>query len=285
MTSCLNCGIENPPSKSNKPRKYCSKKCANTYLHAVEAGRNPNSKNLNWKRKTIIEKLERAKRKALYEWYCENRWSAKRIADVFDMNKATVWAKSKAFGIKGETILWSGKKLFFTEEEAKRIAAEEISPDHDNEFLRRIRAVARERSKHRRQKPEVKAHYAKYRREKRKRFPAYRLRCNVSALIYNALVRKQGLVKGGSTFSHLPYTPMQLKEHIESQFDNHMNWDNYGDYWQLDHIIPQAALIYDSLEHPNFQICWALENLQPLARSKNASKGSFWNGKRHFYKK
>jgi len=62
MTSCLNCGIENPPSKSNKPRKYCSKKCANTYLHAVEAGRNPNSKNLNWKRKTIIEKLERAKK-------------------------------------------------------------------------------------------------------------------------------------------------------------------------------------------------------------------------------
>ena len=49
MTKCLNCGAKNPPSKSNKPRKYCSKKCANTYLYNIEASKNPNSKNPNWK--------------------------------------------------------------------------------------------------------------------------------------------------------------------------------------------------------------------------------------------
>ena len=292
MTKCLNCGVKNPPSKSNKPRKYCSKKCANTYLYNIEASKNPNSKNPNWKKKTILEKQKRAERKALYEWYCENRWSPKRIAEEFNMVAATVWAKSKALDIEGEMIMWSGKKLFFTEEQAKRIVTEEIGPNHDNAFLRKRRADAIERGKRRdpdsmrsyRQRPEVKARCAKYRRDKKKRNPAYRLRCNVSALIYDALVRKQGLTKGGSTFEHLPYTPLELKEHIESQFDEHMSWDNYGDYWQLDHITPQAALIYDSLKHPNFQKCWALDNLQPLAKHENASKGSFWNGKRYFYK-
>jgi len=115
--------------------------------------------------------------------------------------------------------------------------------------------------------------------------PALRLSRNVSALVYEALVVKQGLTKGGSTFEHLPYTPLELKEHIENQFNEHMSWDNYGDYWHLDHIVPQAALIYDSLTHPNFQKCWALNNLQPLEKTENLSKGSWHKGKHHRYKK
>ena len=63
-----------------------------------------------------------------------------------------------------------------------------------------------------------------------------------------------------------------------------MSWDNYGTYWQIDHVIPQSALIYDRLTHPNFQNCWALENLQPLESKANASKGSLYDGIRHTYK-
>ena len=88
-------------------------------------------------------------------------------------------------------------------------------------------------------------------------------------------------MKEWSTFEKLGYSPEQLAEHIEKQFTEKMSWENYGTYWQVDHIIPQCALQYDTVEHPNFKKCWALENLQPLPRAQNASKGSRYNGKRY----
>jgi len=62
-----------------------------------------------------------------------------------------------------------------------------------------------------------------------------------------------------------------------------MNWNNHGLYrkniwndndpstwtWQLDHIIPYSNLQYDSLDHPNFKKCWALENLRPYSAKRN----------------
>ena len=103
--------------------------------------------------------------------------------------------------------------------------------------------------------------------------PHYRVMRNVSTLVSRAL-KKQGTTKGGSTFSALPYTPLDLVEHLEKQFDETMNWDNYGSYWDVDHIHPQSLLPYDSLEHPNFQKCWALENLQPLEKNANIRKSN-----------
>jgi len=52
-----------------------------------------------------------------------------------------------------------------------------------------------------------------------------------------------------------------------------MNWDNHGK-WHLDHIYPQSLLPYDSMKHPNFQKCWALDNLHPLEATENISKGN-----------
>ena len=125
-----------------------------------------------------------------------------------------------------------------------------------------------------------------YQREWRKKnnTPERKLRNTVSNSVYSAL-KIGGHTKGGSTFARLPYTPAELKEHIENQFDKNMSWDNYGSYWNVDHIIPQAALIYDSLEHPNFQKCWALSNLRPLECGANASKGALYKDRRYTYNK
>lgn len=143
--------------------------------------------------------------------------------------------------------------------------------------------VKREQEKQEREAQRL-AKAAAYRRKLRQD-PAYKMRDNVRTLVYHTIVLREGKTKGGSTFKHLPYSPQELRNHLESQFDEHMNWDNYGSYWQLDHIIPTAALPYDSLVHPNFAKCWALQNLQPLEKSKNASKGSWYQGKYHWYKK
>jgi len=73
------------------------------------------------------------------------------------------------------------------------------------------------------------------------------------------------------------YDVDQLLDHIESQFDENMTWDNWGRgtdqyYWQIDHIIPRSDLIYDSLQHPNFIKCWSLENLRPLEATENQQR-------------
>jgi len=113
---------------------------------------------------------------------------------------------------------------------------------------------------------------AKRHKERINTDPAYKLRHNVSRMVSLALHRG-GHTKGGSTFAHLPYTPQQLKEHIENQFEPWMTWDNWGE-WHIDHIIPQSALLYDSLEHPNFQKCWDLKNLRPLCAKENIYKSN-----------
>ena len=111
------------------------------------------------------------------------------------------------------------------------------------------------------------------RRNRRSTDPIYKLRCNVSTLVYIAITRRGG-VKNSSVFEYLPYTVKQLREHLESQFDENMNWDNYGSYWHVDHIYPQALLPYENLEDENFQKCWALDNLRPLEKIENIKKSN-----------
>jgi hypothetical protein len=57
--------------------------------------------------------------------------------------------------------------------------------------------------------------------------PSYRLRRRVSSCIANTMA-KRGVSKDHPTWVALPYTPEQLKEHLQAQFDEHMTWDNYG---------------------------------------------------------
>ena len=116
-------------------------------------------------------------------------------------------------------------------------------------------------------------------RERRNGNVSFNLRSRVSCSINKAL-KKLNLPKDSPTWSKLPYTPLQLKEHLESLWEDWMNWDNYGKYdlnirtWHIDHIMPQSKLLYDSMEHPNFIKCWSLSNLQPLEAKENIKKSN-----------
>lgn len=112
-----------------------------------------------------------------------------------------------------------------------------------------------------------------YQRQRRQTDPAYKMRKNVSKSILEAL-KARSKNKTGSVWEALPYTSKQLCEHLEKQFDEYMSWDNYGTYWHVDHIYPQSLLPYENYEDPNFQKCWALENLQPLEAMMNVRKSN-----------
>ena len=120
-----------------------------------------------------------------------------------------------------------------------------------------------------------KAKFNEYLKNKRKNDIAFALRCNVSSTVSMALNRSAGSKNGESVMKYLPYTIEQLKEHLENQFVEGMTWNNRSE-WHIDHIIPQSVLLDGvySMDHPNFQKCWALENLQPLWAKENLSKGN-----------
>lgn len=117
--------------------------------------------------------------------------------------------------------------------------------------------------------------YNKMRRED----PVEHLKHKVGTAIRHYL-QANGYKKLGSIWDVLPYTPQQLKDHLESLWEPWMNWSNYGGAstdprktWWLDHIKPQSAFLYTSIHDPLFLECWALDNLQPLEKIANMVKG------------
>jgi hypothetical protein len=87
--------------------------------------------------------------------------------------------------------------------------------------------------------------------------------------------------KGGRRWEELVgYTLFELKQHLESQFADNMNWEIFmrgkGEI-HIDHIIPRSAFRFNSPEDQGFKDCWALKNLQPLWAKDNLSKGSKCN--------
>ena len=91
---------------------------------------------------------------------------------------------------------------------------------------------------------------------------------NIRVRFANAL---KGNFKTGSAVRDLGMTVPAFKEHLESLFDEHMTWDNWGTYWHLDHIYPLAkANLEDRVE---FLAVNNWRNLQPLEKVENIRKG------------
>ena len=96
--------------------------------------------------------------------------------------------------------------------------------------------------------------------------PEYKLRRRLSKWLNGY---KKGLY---SSLYFIDYTVEELRQHLEQQFDENMSWDNYGSYWHIDHIIPIS--LFDLVNDEQKRNCLCLENLRPLERIQNISKGN-----------
>src|ERR1700722_3055930 len=102
----------------------------------------------------------------------------------------------------------------------------------------------------------------------------FKLRKNCSIAVRRMLKKNNSSKYGHSIMQFLPYSVEGLKTHLENLFDENMSWDNYGKYWEKDHIIPQSDLPYASMEDENFGKCWALSNLRPYPAKQNRIDGA-----------
>lgn len=136
------------------------------------------------------------------------------------------------------------------------------------------REVKKENDRNRLRKFRKTLFYKQYRREKEKKIratPKGRLDNIMGKSIRETLGKK----KNGYSWEKLVgYTCEDLMKHLEKQFDNKMNWNNYGSYWVIDHKIPKKFFKFSSFKDKAFKKCWDLKNLQPMEKFENMRKGS-----------
>jgi hypothetical protein len=99
-----------------------------------------------------------------------------------------------------------------------------------------------------------------------------KIKSNMRSNLYHRL-RRRNILKKEKTFKLLNYTPEELKQHLEAQFQPGMTWDNYGE-WHIDHIKPDSWFNYLSTEDESFKQSWAITNLQPLWAKENIAKSN-----------
>lgn len=62
----------------------------------------------------------------------------------------------------------------------------------------------------------------------------------------------------------------EFRNWIEGQFAKDMCWENYGQIWHLDHIMPCSA--FDLTKPNQVKICFHFSNIRPLSVRENLSK-------------
>jgi hypothetical protein len=83
----------------------------------------------------------------------------------------------------------------------------------------------------------------------------------------------KGENKSVSTMKLIGCTPDELRQHLESKFEQWMNWENQGlGGWDVEHIIPMSKfnLICPVQQHA----CCHYSNLQPMEHIANIKKGN-----------
>lgn len=107
--------------------------------------------------------------------------------------------------------------------------------------------------------------------QKRREDPIVRLKEAVRTRMYNAFKSYQ-LKKTNHTVEYLGCDMKSYHTYLESQFDNKMNWDNYGTYWEIDHIIPID--LFDLNDNKQLYECFNYKNTRPLFITENRIKSN-----------
>ena len=107
-----------------------------------------------------------------------------------------------------------------------------------------------------------------YRNKRYKTDIGFKLKALLRRRLNNALNNNY---KSGSAIKDLGCSISELKEHLEKQFKDGMNWENWGyEGWHIDHIKPLSS--FDLSDRKQFLEANHYTNLQPLWREDNMKK-------------
>lgn len=78
--------------------------------------------------------------------------------------------------------------------------------------------------------------------------------------------------KKNSTFDYIGINTDDFFLWLEYQFDENMTWDNYGNYWEIDHVKPCSS--FDLTNEEEIYKCFNWKNMRPLEKTQNNSKNN-----------
>ena len=108
-----------------------------------------------------------------------------------------------------------------------------------------------------------------YHRERRHNNLYYKIRHTIESRIRIALKRN---TKSNKSTKLLGTTILYYKKYLENQFTDEMSWDNYGDVWEIDHIIP---ISWYNLSLQSHQLrAFHYTNTKPMLSDENRTKGA-----------
>ncbi len=91
---------------------------------------------------------------------------------------------------------------------------------------------------------------------------SYKLRKLTTSRIHSLIT---GFTKSKKTMEILGCTAEGFKQYIESLFSPEMTWENHGDIWEIDHILPCAS--FDFTQEGDLEKCFHYSNHQPLFKT------------------
>lgn len=83
----------------------------------------------------------------------------------------------------------------------------------------------------------------------------------------------------GGRSKYIKFSFDDLKNHLESKFEEGMSWENYGkNGWHIDHVKPLSSFNffnkYGEANINEIEMAFSIENLQPLWAKDNYTKGA-----------
>lgn len=116
-------------------------------------------------------------------------------------------------------------------------------------------------------------------KENKEKMREYKRWYEKNGTIINTLSRKyrdrlRKALKKNKTFHTIDYLGCSIPEfklYIENQFQEGMNWNNYGSKWHIDHFIPISS--FDLINEQEKKEAFNWLNCQPLWKKDNLIKG------------
>ena len=105
--------------------------------------------------------------------------------------------------------------------------------------------------------------------QRRNNNPGIKLIQNMRSRMYKAL-SKNYAPKSDNTQELLGCSLEEWQDWLEYNFDEKMSWDNYGSYWQVDHVKP--CISFDLKTIGEQEKCFHWTNTRPLEKTANNIK-------------
>lgn len=224
--------------------------------------------------------------KQVYDFYSRNsphgdglrseckKCNSEKSKKNYQTNKIKKIQSSKNYYEKNKKDILKTRKLNYDPLKKKKYETEnkeKISEGYRDYRKKNYQKIQEYKKKYRKDNKEKIAEYhKKYLKNRTEIDIIFRISSNLRSRL-RQFIKSKGYKKNSRTFEYIGCSPQQLKEYLESQFTNGINWANYGSYgWHIDHIIPlSTAETLDDLYNLNHYT-----NLQPLWWDKNISKSN-----------